>query len=196
MITLQINGEQRTYSEEELTSILEEYYSVKAERPAEGIWYQINPRAINRGIFENKRIDENQERVRRLILEAFAEVDKNSKYSEPFEIMIPIRTKDFHFEQEIKNFANQIGDSQTNWIEQALEWAQRISNGETWESLCNKPDYNKWFRLIIGKNDQSWLIGGCCEYQVSRPTTYISGSANYFESRLWTTVPSVVRRKK
>ena len=196
MITLQVNGKERTFSEEELTAILENYYNGNADKPIEGKWFQVNPKAINRALFKNKRIDEEQERVRKLILEAFSEVDKNSKYSEPFETMIPVRPKSFNFEKEVKEFAKQIGDSQTNWIEQALEWAQRISNGETWESLCNQPDYNKWFRLIIGKEDKSWFIGGCCEYGITIPTTYVSALAHYFESRVWVSVPSVVRRKK
>lgn len=196
MITLQVNGRERNFSEEELIAILEEYYSAKVEKPTEGKWFKVNPKSINRALFDNKRSDREQERVRKLILEAFAEVDRNLKYQEPFEILVPVRTKGFYFEKDVKDFAIKIGDSQTNWIEQALEWAQRISNGESWQSLCNVPDYNQWFRLIIGKNNKSWFVGGCCDCNISKPTTHISAIINYFESRLWACVPSVVRRNK
>ena len=196
MITLQVNGEDRSYSQRELTTILEEYYSGKAEKPTEGKWYQVNPRTITIGLFENERSDKRQELIRKIILEAFVEAHKNSKYYEPFETMVPNRTEEHFFEKELKILAQKIGDSQTDWVEQALEWAQRISNGETWENLCNKPDYNKWFRLIVGKNDESWIIGGSTEGGICVSASNIMKLQNYFDCRLWYAVPSVVRRKK
>ena len=30
-----------------------------------------------------------------------------------------------------------------DWVEQAFEWAQRISNGESWKTICNDADTAK-----------------------------------------------------
>lgn len=52
---------------------------------------------------------------------------------------------------ELKEEAKNQGGHMANWIEQALEWAQRIDNGESWETICNEPDKNKHYRMIIGE---------------------------------------------
>ncbi len=51
-----------------------------------------------------------------------------------------------------------------NWIEQSLEWGQRIVNGEEWETLCNKEDMvNYYRRIVVGKDEDFICIGdGYC----------------------------------
>ena len=56
--------------------------------------------------------------------------------------------------------ACKLGDHNADWVEQALEWAQRISNGESWEVICNNADTANWYRMIIWKNGYARLVGG------------------------------------
>ena len=61
---------------------------------------------------------------------------------------------------QLEDVAKKLGDRNANWVEQALEWAQRICNGESWQAICNDVDTNKHFRLVIWKNGQARLVGG------------------------------------
>ena len=89
-----------------------------------------------------------------------------------------------------------ISDSITkNWTEQALEWAQRISNGETWESICDNSDTANCLRLVAWENNYYRLIGDSGNWKNKKPPTRI-GSSCKIDTRLSSTVPLVAFKKK
>jgi len=195
MITLQVNGQKRTYSEEELTAILEAYYSNKVEKPTEGKWFQVNPKDINRALFENERLDKVQEWTRKIILEAFIEVDNNPKYRKPFGTYFPKKTwVSVRDAEELCKIAKGIGDDTTDWVEQALEWAQRINNGESWQAVCNKVDNANCYRMIIWKKGVKCFVGGC-RFSPFEESSVMCRKINPM-IKLTHVVPSVVRRQK
>ena len=130
-------------------------------RPEEGKWFEVNPQAINQELFQKERDDRRQERTRQLILEAFAEMKSNpGKYGRPFKTMMPEKTWHSKTVANLKELASRLGDHNADWVEQALEWAQRIHNGESWEAVCNRPDTANWYRLVVWKNGYARLFGG------------------------------------
>lgn len=170
-ITLPIHGRERTFSEKELIAILEKYFSNEATEqattakvaqvPTEDQWFEVNPQTINQSLFKKKRKDERQERTRKLILEAFAEVKSSpEKYGRKFKTMMPKKTWTSKTVAELKQLACEFGNHNADWVEQALEWAQRICNGESWEAVCNNADTANWYRLVVWKNGYARLVGG------------------------------------
>lgn len=214
-ITLQVHEHEMTFSEGELKSILEEYFDSKVkkaeggtdrqeksatenvkpkacERPTEGKAFEVNPSEINRKLFYTKRKDEKQERTRQLILEAFAEVDANpERYAKPFKTLMPEKTWGSKTVKELEKLANSLGNHLADWVEQAMEWAQRIANGETWEAVCNEPDTAKWYRLVKWKNSYR-IVGGSrkCNnrYPASDAINNVFNPVYYYDD----TVPLVV----
>ena len=173
-ITLQVDG--RELSLEEVESIVREHFSRKEAteqkaitrqetkpipRPTEGVPFEVNPLGIDRSLFEKKRKNSKQDYTRRCILEAFEEVDAHpKKYGKPFKTLMPAKTWDWKTVGELKKLAAKLGDHMANWVEQFLEWAQRIQNGESWEAICNEADTANWCRLIKWKNGYARVIGG------------------------------------
>lgn len=196
MITLQVNGRKMSFTEKELTAILEEYYDKKIERPTEGEWFQVKPMDIDRELFKEERRDAIQESLRRKILKAFDQIKDNPKYAEPFETMYPEKTWDEKNFEEFQKMAIELGDGITDYVEQCLEWAQRISNGEEWWKLCNVPDITKWFRVILGENGMPCLIGGgrLSDSIIRYTSVRCHGEIGDYKYDHY--VPSIVRRKK
>ena len=170
-ITLPIHGRERTFSEKELIAILEKYFSNEATEqattakvaqvPTEDQWFEVNPQTINQSLFKKNRKDERQERTRKLILGAFAEVKSSpEKYGRKFKTMMLKKTWTFKTVAELKQLACEFGNHNADWVEQALEWAQRICNGESWEAVCNNADTANWYRLVVWKNGYARLVGG------------------------------------
>lgn len=170
-ITLPIHGRERTFSEKELIAILEKYFSNEATEqattakvaqvPTEDQWFEVNPQTINQSLFKKNRKDERQERTRKLILEAFAEVKSSpEKYGRKFKTMMPKKTWTSKTVAELKQLACEFGNHNADWVEQALEWAQRICNGESWKAVCNNADTANWYRLVVWKNGYARLVGG------------------------------------
>ncbi len=137
-----------------------EYSSV----PIEGKWFRVNPVAIDQNLFKEERENSRQEKTRQLILEAFEKMKKNSKYARTFKTMIPTKTWEERSISEHEMLANELGDHIADWVEQALEWAQRIYNGESWEDICNKKDMANWYRLVYWKNGYPGIVGGSRHY--------------------------------
>ena len=210
-VTLQVDGVEMTSSEEELIAILKEHFNkAKPERqekpkheptksilrPTEGVPFEVNPPGIYRISFECKRKDEQQEKTRQLILKAFAEVDENpERYGKPFKTLMPVKTWNYKTVGELRELAAKLGDHNANWVEQALEWAQRIQNGETWEAICNEPDTANWYRLIEWKNGYTRLVGGSRKSNNHFPASDVSYdvcNANHTCSSRSITVPLVV----
>lgn len=128
----------------------------------EGEWFRVDAKSLYRSDFKWKRIDPFQEKTRQLILEAFEEMDKRpTEYRVPFYTMIPKKTWQGDVKgDQLKRIAEYHGDRMANWIEQALEWAQRISMGFSWGHLCNMHDAAKWNRVITWKKENSQAVVG------------------------------------
>ena len=206
-ITLPIHGRERTFSEKELIAILEKYFSNEATEqattakvaqvPTEDQWFEVNPQTINQSLFKKKRKDERQERTRKLILGAFAEVKSSpEKYGRKFKTMMLKKTWTFKTVAELKQLACEFGNHNADWVEQALEWAQRICNGESWEAVCNNADTANWYRLVVWKNGYARLVGGSrCEGNVY-PASGVGDNDYYSFDRINGTVPLVVLYEK
>ena len=191
-ITLSLFGKEETFLEEDLTNILEDYFSKehngrikikKPEKPNCEVPFKVDPQKINRSFFVNEREDCVQEEIRQLICEAFKKVDANPKeYGQPFETLRISREEiEFMSEAKFADFASELGGHIANWVEQALEWAQRIQNGESWQELCNYSDNTRQRRLIIWQDGQLRTVGGT--YFKNRPATYVS--SNSYCSGYW-----------
>lgn len=131
-----------------------------ANVPTEGKWFLVNPLKINQNLFKEKRLDWCQEDVRRIILMAFQEMKDNPKYARKFKTMIPKKNWQFATVGQLKEIARNLGDHNADWVEQALEWAQRIANGESWRNVCNVSDTANWHRLVVWGDECSKLVGG------------------------------------
>ena len=206
-ITLPIHGRERTFSEKELIAILEKYFSNEATEqattakvaqvPTEDQWFEVNPQTINQSLFKKKRKDERQERTRKLILAAFAEVKSSpEKYGRKFKTMMPKKTWTYKTVAELKQLACEFGNHNADWVEQALEWAQRICNGESWEAVCNNADTANWYRLVVWKNGYARLVGGSRRGSNSYPASDVNFYDYYSYGRIYDTVPLVVLKKK
>lgn len=206
-ITLPIHGRERTFSEKELIAILEKYFSNEATEqattakvaqvPTEDQWFEVNPQTINQSLFKKKRKDERQERTRKLILEAFAEVKSSpEKYGRKFKTMMPKKTWTSKTVAEFKQLACEFGNHNADWVEQALEWAQRICNGESWEAVCNNADTANWYRLVVWKNGYARLVGGSRNSYVGNPASDVGIGGYNSDDCSYHTVPLVVLYEK
>ena len=147
-------------------------------KPTEGEWFEVKPQDINQKLFRRKRKDEEQERVRKIIIEAFVEMKENpEEYGRSFKTMMPEKTWDSKTVFELKKMACQLGDHNANWVEQALEWAQRIANGESWEAICDDVDTANWYRLVVWKYGYTRRVGGSsvdCDKYILYTLVFIS----------------------
>ena len=139
----------------------------RIQAPIQGDAFDVIPKTINRKLFKKKRKGK-QEQTRRLIVEAFEEVDRNpDKYGKSFKAIIPEKTWTVINLDQAQKIAAQFKGHVADWVEQALVWAQRISNGESWEAICNKPDKAKYYRIVIWKNDHIRMAGGSDKHNYS-----------------------------
>ena len=193
-VTLQVNGQEMTFSEQELTAIVEKHLSTQTtEKPTEGKRFDVNPLVINQKLFKKKREDSRQESTRKLIVEAFSEVKKNpEKYAKPFQTLMPKKTWSSKTVAELKELAESLGDCIADWVHQALEWAQRIDNGQSWEAICNESDTANWYRLVVWKNGYTRLVGGSRKSDISEPSSYVDSRSYDSYDRIGGTVPLVV----
>ena len=167
--------------------------------PTEGKLFEVNPLEIDRKIFDKQMEDQRQERTRQTILEAFVEVDKQpEKYASPFYTLIPkMKWKGCDTVAELKEYAKDLGGLMADWVEQALEWAQRISNGEGWKVICNDKDTANWYRLIVGEDGYARRVGGSLSrsnLETASRVIYWPRYADYEFTEI--TVPLVVLKKK
>lgn len=209
-ITLQVSGREMTFSEEELVAILEKHFDTVEkqqeeketrkqektkveEKPREGKWFEVKPTEIDQRLFSETKKEKSQEKTRKLIVEAFAEMKNEPKYARPFETLIPDKTWDVKGVDELNMIACNLGDHMADWVEQALEWAQRIANGESWQEVCNDADTANWYRLIEWKDGHARLVGGSCYYYDNFPASNVSSYGVSPFGRLDYTVPLVVK---
>lgn len=163
-------------------------------KPIQGKCFEVNPSNISKELFNEKRKDQEQEKTRKIILEALAMVEEQpEKYSHKFKTFIP----ECHWTKakpvkELKKFASELGGHMANWVEQSLEWAQRIANGETWEEVCNNPDTLKWYRIIEWKDGNKRLIGSSCLEEKEYSATDIYYEQLFPNHMIYAAVPLVV----
>lgn len=186
IITLQLSdGRKMSFSKEELIVIVEEHLkkmettAVENKLPKEE-WFNVEPLTIDQNLFKEKRKDSRQEKIRRLICGAFKEMKKNPQYQAPFKTTVPQSKCTSKTIAEFKRFAAEIGDHNANWVEQALEWAQKISNGETWEDICNKKDTSSFRRVVIWKDGYAHFVGCSSLTGLDLPATCVS-TYGYFD---------------
>lgn len=191
-ITLRLSdGQKQTFSEQELIEIVEthlqnkkcivnQYATEVAEVPTEGKWFIVNPLAIDQNLFKEEREDSRQETTRQYILEAFEEMKKDSKYAKPFKTLMPEKTWKSKTVKQLKWLAVELGDHMADWVEQFLEWAQRIANGESWEDICNKADTANWYRLVVCKDGEVRLVGGSRKCHAFIPASKV-GFGNFYD---------------
>ncbi len=206
-VTIPVHGRERTFSEQELIDILEKHFSNEATEqvstakvakvPTEDQWFKVNPLGIDQKLFKKQRTDKSQEMTRQLILEAFAKVKSNpKKYGRKFKTMMPKKTWNYKKVSELKDLARKLGDHMANWVEQALEWAQRIANGESWEAICNRDDTANWYRLVAWKNGHTRLVGGSVDDLNTNPASYVGSNYCCVYDGLGYAVPLVVLYEK
>lgn len=203
LVTLTIHGREVNFSEEELVMIINEHLKGKtiqnieiSQKPAVCKGFEVKPKMINKSIFKERRDDKREEETRQLILEAFDEMKCNpDRYAKPFFTMIHKKTWEsvITVEEMIKN-SKQEGGHIANWVEQALEWAQRIQNGETWQNLCKEPDTEECHRLIIWKNGKARFLGGAKNIGNKSSATTVCKVNFNLNSSIGDTVPNVVYR--
>ena len=97
---------------------------------------------------------------------------------------------------EFKKEASQLGGHIADWVEQALEWAQRIANGETWKSICNDPDTANWYRLVTWQDGYFRIVGGSCNSDYNYSASSVNCNNFWSNDILVYTVPLVVYYEK
>ncbi len=166
--------------------------------PKEGEWFDVDIKTIDKKLFRKPREDKKQEETRIRILEAFEEIKKRpARYARPFQSFMPPKKETYwELPGDLMARAVQIGDQMGNWVEQSLEWAQRITNGEPWEKISNEPDEAKWYRMVIGKDGYLRGVGGSSEMgdKHHSPST-LSRNTYCSSSKIGYSVPYVVRYK-
>lgn len=148
-----------------------------SRKPEEGKLFRVEPLNINKKLFEEQKNDKSQEFARRIIKDAFRKVEQNpNRYSTPFWTLVPENKWNYNEiknEKELRDYALDSGGQMADWIEQALEWAQRIQNGESWEKLCNNPDTLRFYRMIEWKDGEPKIVGGSTEENYTYSPTHI-----------------------
>lgn len=168
----------------------------KIRKPIEGEWFEVNLNSMKKNLFKRKKQDSQQEFIRQIILEAFNEVKKNpKKYPAEFQTLIPKKTWKKKSIIEFKNMAIELGDHIADWVEQALVWAQRISNQESWKKVCNDPDTLEWYRLVRWKENYWRFIGGSKALNDENSPTSIYHYNYHGRSHIQNAVPLIVGYK-
>lgn len=193
-ITLQVNGQEMTFTEQELTVIVEKHFSTDSMNQKNDLsevqvqrhnkCFSVIPLSIDQRVFEKKREDSKQEWLRQEILRAFDMLDKQPEiYGKPFKTWVPKKTWDAKKQiYALEVLAGMEGGHIANGFEQAFEWAQRIANGESWKTVCNEPDTADYYRIIRDwcDFDKFRIIGGSVKCRDERPAFHISNE--YFKS--------------
>lgn len=172
-----------------------------ARAPTEGKLFEVKPLRIDRRMFKMPRADPQQEWTRQIIREAFAEVDKHpGRYGSTFYTLIPKISKKkwggYKVIAGLEGYANDLGGLMAEWVEQALEWAQRISNGESWETICNNADTANWHRIVRWQDGYYRSVGGS-RINFDWPASHVDVEWVYRSyDTIHSTVPLVVLKKK
>lgn len=156
-------------------------------------WLRVNLKSINREFFIKPRDDEKQNAIRNIILEAFEEADKNPGRYDTFETLEPEKTWPNKTIKELKGIVHTYNGNISNWVEQALEWAQIISNVGNW-NICKNVDSANWFRLITWKEGEYRLVGGASRVGSQKSPVEVHDKKLSSNTILGDVVPKIVRR--
>ena len=198
-IGLEVNGREMFFSEEELVKILEKHFSSEEQpipvvaMPVEGKLFEVRPPELNVSLFSREREDKEQETLRKLILQSFERVKNDpKKYRRTFYTFKPEKTwSKPQTVSQIRKMACKMGEHLTDWVEFALEQAQRIQNGESWEVVCNIPDSLNYNRLIVWKDGTYRIVGGATKMGDIKSPAYIFGFCYESNCVLENVIPSV-----
>ena len=164
-------------SRERLVRLLEDnrFYLTQ---PTIGVLFKVTPREIDQSIFHEKwklgwHGDKNEE-TRQLILEAFEEAERNPEYMEPFHTLVPREeSSGARTVKELRSIARRNNGKLANWVEQALEWAQRIYNYGEYGDIINAADYMSVRRAVIWKDGKTIKYCGGGSYGIRYEIDYI-----------------------
>lgn len=164
VVKVRVFGIEESYTLERLSAILEEYREMKGttyywsrEKILIGTWFRVTPATINQKLFQEKREDRKQEEFRLRVLEVFESFKNYPERLRPFKTMVPYGNGSRNV-QGLIEIAEKYGGHVAKWYEQELEWAQRISNGESWEEVCNKLGGPRQITYIVGTS-QHYYVG-------------------------------------
>lgn len=163
------------------------------KRPTEGEWFYVDPAGINWELFEDEREDLHQEATRQIILKARSEVERNpKKYGKPFETKIIKKNWiGYICPSIVEEVASHFGNHIVDWAEKALQWAQRLTNGETWKELCNDKDTTEWYQLVKGEDGKIVIVGSSSKDHNDGSATDVLKYEAY-DYRMELAVPEVV----
>jgi len=163
--------------------------------PTEDKWYKVDPMSIEWNRITNHTCKTvKQMNTRQFILEAYRELKDNpKKYGIKFYTKVIEKTWKHKTVEELRAIARTKGNDNINRIEKGLQLAQRIQNGESWESICDEPDTAKWVIMVLWGKDKVKLIGGSTKAEIKVPPSDIDERLFNKDSRFDTVVPEVVR---
>ena len=151
-------------------NIMDEKVNVTVLKPEKGKWFEVNPSTINQKLFQKKREDPQEERVRKLILDAFAEAKrKPEKYSKKFQTLILKKKWKQKTIKEFRKIATSLDGFIANWIHFGFTCAQRIQNGEEWNEVDEVV-------VVTDKHGYLLLVGGQNGYGLNNSIDCIYGS--------------------
>lgn len=154
-INLMVDGREVVLDKKVVENILKEHYDediikIKMPKNARGVeCYKVIPRDIDRTLFEEKRKNKVEEEARKIILDAiYNYLDTYpEKYAKPFETIVFMGKFEEITLIDVEKFAKEHGDCLATMVDLALEWAYRITMGESWESVCN--DIERGFYKLV-----------------------------------------------
>lgn len=162
------------------------------QTPFKGKRFKVNLETINLNLFLEAREDSKQEKIRQIIVEALTVAQNNPKYAKPFTTIIPEKDWSAKYVFELEMLCYKFHGHTADWVEQCLEWAQKISNGVSWQELCNDADACDWYRLVSWKYDRLCLIGGAKALNSRVSATNVIAYSFRSDSVLSDTVPLIV----
>ena len=162
-IKIKVFGIEQSYTLDEISAILEEHREMKGttyglrEKIMIGRWFRVTPATINQKLFQEKRENWYQEEFRQRILEVFKDFKRYPERLRPFKTIVPFEEGAWSAEG-LDAIADKYDGHVANWYEQELEWAQRISNGESWEEVCNEMGGPRKICYIV-RSSKHYLVG-------------------------------------
>lgn len=183
-------GREVKISEIELIKALH-YYNDHVESLTEDKWLEVIPEEIDTVQFLEQRDNPEEESVRKLIWEAIDEANAKPEYMKAFSTLVPSQVKKESVNKMIDDsMAN--GYQIANWVHVALEWAYRISLGETWEKICRDSDSSSYYRLVFWKDGLIHTIGGAKKIPANVPEVTILPAIMDYDFEPETAVPKYV----
>lgn len=166
-IDLMINGQEVVFERERLEDILNEYYDkdviiFKIPKGVSGVeFHEVIPADINKKLFEEKRINKAEETGRKIMLDAIENYLEMfpEKYIKPFKTITVMHGFENMTIDKIYGMTKEYGGSLSNLTDLGLEWAYRISVGETWESVCADIDRG-FYKLVQYEARYFFLFNG------------------------------------